>query len=235
MTCPAPQPCWWGRYLAGEFKTPQELVAAAYDEMGQSMRFDISKPSGSMIPPDTAVWDAPERLKAPAWFHNNSYLRQQERANWAWADKRLMVWAAIFQAMAQKRGIPLYVHTCLRDQREQDALVAAGNSKAKYPTSAHNIGEAVDIIHGTFHWEMSENEWKTLHVLGSLALDRLNTYLSSANKLTLEWGGNWKFYDPAHWEIKDYRQRVRKLQAIEPVHRTHTQVLAQAQDLLRNL
>lgn len=233
MTCQSPTPNWWSRYLAGEFKTPQELVAAAYSEIGGHLT--PTQIFFEETPEEMNSTPGPDRLKAPAWFLNPASLRQQQRADWSFADRRLMAWAAIFQDMARKRSIPLYVHTCLRTEAEQNALVKAGNSKAKYPNSAHNIAEAVDIVHGVFQWNMEPEEWKFLNVLGNLALDRVNRQLAASNKLILEWGGNWSFYDPAHWEIKDYRQRVCKLPAVDPVRRTPTQVLQQAQQLLRNL
>lgn len=236
MTCPLPQPCWWGRYLAGEFKTPQELVAAALAELGT-----LPTPAQSFFqetPGELVELPPLERLKAPAWFHNSAYLRQQERAIYNHADPRLIVWAATFQAMAKSRGIPLYVHAALRGEAEQNALAAKGNSKLRYPSSAHNIGEAVDIVHGVFHWDMSEKEWEYLHALGRLALDRVNAHLRGPNKLDLAWGGNWSFYDPAHWEIRDYRQRLRRLPDVPittATRYTHTQALKNRDRLLAGL
>lgn len=166
------------------------------------------------------VWDAPERLKAPNFLRSTGHEQQHLRADWAYVDLRLAYWAAHFIAQARKRHIPLYVHCALRDKATQDAHFAKGVSKARYPRSAHNIGEAVDIVHGLFHWEMSRQEWSLLGVLGKLSLERVNAMLPRARKLALTWGGDWKFWDPAHWEISDYRARTRGLSPHEPMRRT---------------
>ncbi|MFD1881004.1 M15 family metallopeptidase [Paracoccus pacificus] len=87
--------------------------------------------------------------------------------------------------------------------------------------SAHNIGEAVDVVHGLYHWDMSLDEWRFLHALGVRVLDRLNAGVPAADRLRLEWGGNWSsLYDPAHWEIWDFRSRRRPLADVPPVRYT---------------
>lgn len=174
-------------------------------------------------PPDDipGVWNAPERLKAPNFISSTGHLSQWDRADWAYVDLRLAYWAALFQEAARKRGIPLYVHCALRDKATQDAHYAKGTSKVRYPHSAHNIGEAVDIVHGLYHWDMSRQEWALLGVLGKLALERVNAQLPKDRKLHLTWGGDWQsFWDPAHWEISDYRARTRVLPPHEPMRRT---------------
>lgn len=177
-------------------------------------------------PADGPVWDAPARLRDPAHFRSNGWLRQQERADWRHADPRLMFWAARFVEAARSREIPLYVHCCLRDKAEQDRLVAAGHSRARYPQSAHNIAEAVDIVHGRYHWDMTRAEWDLLHVLGRLVLERVNAQLPDARKLRIVWGGGFKsLYDPAHWEIEDFRARRRPLAAGPPVYKTPAAIL----------
>lgn len=179
-------------------------------------------------PPDDipGVWDAPERLKAPNFLTSTGHISQWDRADWAHVDPRLMYWAALFIEAARKRGIPLYVHCALRDRDTQDAHFNKGTSKVRYPNSAHNIGEAVDIVHGLFHWEMSRSEWSLLGVLGKLALDRVNAQLPKERKLALTWGGDWKsFWDPAHWEIADYKARRRILPPVEPVRMTPRYIL----------
>lgn len=215
---------WWQQYVLGRFKTPQEIYAAAKaenpDPAQASDRF-------LSIPDDGPVWDAPKRLMAPGIFTGDMYLRQCERADWLHCDPRLMRWAALFIEYARKRGIPLYVHCALRSEAEQAKVNAAGNSRALYPRSAHNIGESVDIVHSVFHWDLTKQEWKLLHVLGLRALDRINATLKKDDKLQLTWGGDFKsLYDPAHWEVTDYRNRIQRLPAGPPVRCTPRGILA---------
>lgn len=202
-------PKWWQDYVSGRLRTPQSIYRAATSETP-----DPAQASDRFfdIPEDGPGFQAPERLKAPSFIQSDNYIRQQERADWNHADIRLMYWSARFTEAAKKRGIPLYVHCALRGEAEQRRVYAAGNSKARYPSSAHNIGEAVDIVHGVFHWDMTRAEWDYLHTLGKLVLDRVNAELNKDQKLHLTWGGGFKsLYDPAHWEVADYRQRLRPL------------------------
>jgi hypothetical protein len=208
---------WWQKYVGGELRSPSAIVQAARAENP-----DFARASDRFfgVPDDDGKgFDTPTRLVAPSIFWAAGYLDNAMRADWAQVDPRLMRWAALFQEYARKRGVPLYVHSALRDEATQNALAASGRSKAVYPLSPHNIGEAVDIVHGVFHWDLTPAEWKWLHVIGRLALDRVNSTLKRDDKLQLVWGGTFEtLYDPAHWEIKDFRQRRRKLAPSTPVH-----------------
>lgn len=207
---------WFQDYAAGRLTTPQAIYAAAWTEaQGPGDRMDRFFDT----PPDDAAFTAPERLRAPVHLKSTSYMRQRLRADWAHCDPRLMWWAAHFCNEAAKRQIPLYVHCALRSRAEQDRVFKAGHSKARYPSSAHNIGEAVDIVHGTFHWDMTRQEWAFLHALGQRSLDRVNANLPAARKLSLRWGGSFaSLYDPAHWEVADYRSRLGPRPATDPEH-----------------
>lgn len=233
MTCPLPVPKWWQDYAEGRLTTPQSIYLASRNENPDAAQaFDRL----NEVPDPGPTFAAPERLKAPNFIQGNTYLKYQDRADWSHADPRLMVWAATFTEMARKRSIPLYVHSAFRGEKEQNALVAKGNSKARYPSSAHNIGEAVDVVHGVFHWDMNAQEWNLLHVLGKLALDRVNTLLKADNKLSLTWGGSWRFYDPAHWEVSDYKSRMIRLpDSTHPVRMTPKAILAARERLLAGL
>ena len=210
---------WWQRYVLGDFKTPQDLVFASQREgndpaLADNRFFQDIQPEG---------WIGITRLEAASWFNSAPFFRQNERADWRAVDPRLQLWVAIFVEMARKRSVPLYVHCALRSSDEQRRLVAAGRSKAIH--SAHQIGEAVDIVHGVHHWQLWDKEWLSLHRLGMLALEKANARIASCNvgrsvkiePLRLNWGGDDgspsdKFrWDPAHWEIVDYRERLRPM------------------------
>ena len=205
---------WWQEYVLGRLSTPQDLYRAALFENPDPARAS-DRFFGGLA--EVAHWEAPWRLLAPVFMKSEAFLRQGGRADWQHCDARLMRWAALFQEYARKRQIPLYVHTAFRSEAEQAKVGAGGHSKVTFPNSAHNIGEAVDVVHSVFHWDLTRAEWSMLHTLGLLALDRVNADLPKALKLRLVWGGDWKFYDPAHWEIQDYRTRTRRLPLGEPV------------------
>lgn len=215
---------WWQDLVAGRLRTPQDLMLAARAEGP-----DPARASDRFFnePRDGFVWDVPQRLSAPNFILTEHHIGQGERADWQHVDRRLMRWAAVFVELARKRGIPLYVHTAFRTEAEQAKVNSAGNSKAAYPRSAHNIGEAVDVVHGVYHWTMTRQEWALLHVLGLRALDLVNRDLKKVDKLQLVWGGSFKsLYDPAHWEIADYRARIRRLPVGPPVRMMPRRILS---------
>lgn len=207
---------WWQDLCAGRLKTPQDLYRAALSEVPPGLaseRFlldEIPEPVGFV---------APQTLRAERHFLSNGFLNQWEIADWQFVDRRLLYWSSLFQELARKRGIPLYVHSAFRSKDQQDALVARGVSRSRWPTSAHNRGAAVDIVHGTLHWQMNRQEWAFLHRLGREAERRVNLQLYAPGsvdyrgsprprehiKLSLEWGGDWSFYDPAHWQIAGFK------------------------------
>lgn len=210
---------WWQEYVAGRLRSPQCIHQAALAEAP-----DPATPQDAFFGRDQPIrWQAPQRLRAPNFMRTEAFLRQWDRADWQHVDPRIMRWAAKFQLEARKRAIPLYVHNAFRTLNEQREMAARGVSKTLH--SAHNIGEAVDIVHGVFHWEMTRQEWSLLGVLGRQVLDRLNAPLRKAERLELQWGGDWSFYDPAHWEIIGWQDRFRELPVADPVRYTPSRIL----------
>lgn len=214
---------WYQDLIAGRLRTPQAIVAASRAE-----RPDTALASDRFLNdlPSDEGWQAPQRLRAPHFLLSDQHMKQWDRADWQFVDPRLMRWAALFVELARKRGIPLYVHSAFRTEAEQARAVADGHSRTPYPRSAHNSGEAVDIVHGVYHWTLTKQEWSMLHVLGLRAVDLVNRDLKKVDHLVLTWGGSWSFYDPAHWEIADYRARIRRLAAGPPLHYTPRAILA---------
>ena len=211
---------WWQEYVLGRLRSPQHLTTAAHLEAPDAAQaserfFDL--------PSDIGAWDVPERLQAPNFMRTDAYLKQWDRADWQHVDRRLMRWSALFIEYARKRNIPLYVHSAYRTREEQQLLLSRNVTRTLH--SAHRIGEAVDIVHGVYHWDMTPQEWRFLQVIGNRALDRVNATLKKADKLELTWGGNWSFYDPAHWQITDYKTRFRQLPDGLPVRYTPRRIL----------
>lgn len=105
-----------------------------------------------------------------------------------------------FVAKAKKMDIPLYAHCIRRGRAEQTDLFVMGRSKAKYGQSPHNYGMAVDMLHCRFNWQLDKKAWSVLgHVGGEIAKQA---------GINIEWGGNWDFYDPAHWQLAHWKEMV---------------------------
>lgn len=97
----------------------------------------------------------------------------------------------------RRRGVPMFAHCVMRDHMEQSRLHALGRSKAAAGLSPHQHGMAVDIIHGTRGWEIDRRSWAIIGHIGKEVAERIGVQIS--------WGGDWRFYDPAHWELAEWR------------------------------
>lgn len=94
-------------------------------------------------------------------------------------------------------GITVEVVQGLRSYAEQDKLFAQGRTKpgkivtrARGGQSNHNFGLAVDLCpfeNGKPNWEASPAIWQRIG--------------NEAERLGLEWGGNWKFVDMPHVQL----------------------------------
>lgn len=124
------------------------------------------------------------------------YGDQQGRADRRGADPRILEFERKMVRVTFKLGIPIFAHCVVRGQDEQNRLFVKGFSKARWPDSAHNRGAAVDLVHGTLAWDLTLKQWDILGHLGKEAAASLS--------LDVTWGGDWKFYDPAHWELKGW-------------------------------
>lgn len=196
---------WWQDYVAGRLRTPQAIVSAARAEN------PLPPTRHGELPPHGPAFDVQRRLRAPAFFNSQPHLLQSMQANWAYCDSRLRLWANRFIEDVRKRDVPLYVHTAF----------------AASPDSPHAIGEAVDIRHGIFERDLTDDEWRYLYILGQLTLDKVNATLKKADKLHLTWGGDSPMsYNPARWEVDGWQSRSRRLPPIAPVHQTPRSYLA---------
>lgn len=102
-----------------------------------------------------------------------------------------------------KLGVPMFAHCVYRDDKEQTRLFVKGLSKAKAGQSAHNHGFAVDIVHGTKAWDLTRKQWDVVGHIGK--------EVAASMGIRVEWGGDWSFYDPAHWELANWRDIGRSL------------------------
>ncbi len=101
----------------------------------------------------------------------------------------------------QARGYPFFPNEYLRDKSRQDSLYKAGFSRAKFGHSAHNYGMAVDIVHFVRLWDLTRKEWAVIGAIGKDVARRQN--------IKITWGGDFKsIYDPAHWELADWKERL---------------------------
>lgn len=138
------------------------------------------------------------------FIHSEKYSEQQGRAKRALpapdnrvAAPELLEFERKLIKRARKLGIPLFTHCVFRSAKEQDALFVQGRSKARAGQSPHNYGLAADIVHGTKGWDLTRKQWEIIGHIGK--------ELATQAGIKITWGGDWNFYDPAHWELSNWK------------------------------
>ena len=128
---------------------------------------------------------------------SQKYGEQQGRADRLGAQPEILEFERKLVKRAFKLGVPLFAHCVIRGSQAQNDLFLAGHSKARAGQSPHNYGAAVDLIHGTKAWALTRRQWDIIGHLGK--------ELSAQIGVPVVWGGDWKFWDPAHWELANWR------------------------------
>lgn len=130
-------------------------------------------------------------LQNAAFFTNVKFQAQQFRADWTGAHPDLVEFHKAFQARLRKLGVPMFAAEAVRAGERQDELHAAGLSKTR--DSAHEHGCSMDFCHSLRGWNLSKAEWAIIGHIGK--------EVAQQRGLKMTWGGDWDFYDPAHWEV----------------------------------
>lgn len=125
------------------------------------------------------------------------YKAQQTRVPRAGSHPDLVEFERRLIARGRKLGVPLFAHCFVRSDADQNSLFVRGLSKARAGESPHNYGLAVDVVHGTKAWDLTRKQWEIIGHVGKEVAAQLG--------VKVEWGGDWRFYDPAHWELANWR------------------------------
>lgn len=132
------------------------------------------------------------------------YRDQQQRANREGADIRICEFADKLVRRAAKMGIPLFPVVIMRTYDDQAAAYVTGVSKDSPDDGIWpHMGFAVDIIHSVHGYMDKPKIAHAWDVIGHLGKE-----VAVSMDLKVTWGGDWKFYDPAHWEIADWKEHV---------------------------
>lgn len=209
---------FWRKYFGGKLTNPCAFLSKLREQRGQNRSVPEETERFVKDPVDGLRFEAPKRLKVgPDFMTSDRYLRQHQRADWQQTDQRIQVFAARFIETFRKKQIPLYVHTAFRTKEEQQAKFNAGHSKVVWPRASHCQGKSVDIVHAAYHWNLTTDEWSLMGKVGKDLATRMG--------LKLTWGGDWSFYDPAHWELSDWRENIRPLETQQSVELTPRGIL----------
>lgn len=145
-----------------------------------------------------------EAMRNAAFLKTPKYQEQQTRAKTLGADIRICEFADKLVRLAASLGVPLFPVQMVRTFDEQASAYARGVSKDS-PSDGlwPHMGFAVDIIHGTLGYMDKPHVPYGWDVIGHLGKEVANSL-----DLKVTWGGDWSFYDPAHWEIADWKDHV---------------------------
>jgi len=140
-------------------------------------------------------------LRAPLFLTVPKYQVQQSLANRVGADPDILDFERRLVARLKKMDIPVYAHCVVRTEDEQLRLLNEGKTKdspldGRWPHMAY----AVDIVHGVHHWEIPSSAWAIIGHVGK--------EVAASCGVKVDWGGDWKFYDPAHWQLSDWKDRI---------------------------
>lgn len=209
---PKQNPTWWQRLRTGDIFNLRELIDAIADfrNATNGPETDFDRFMAHKLP--TFDVSPLENLVKPHDIFATHMLEKHARANWNGVDQRLQLFSGLYMMTLRNMGIPMYCHTALRTHEEQKRLYNKGRSQNPGPDAPHIRGYAVDIVHGKFHWDPTETEWKHLGKIGR----ELNRLLPPGPPII--WGGDWnnngvpvgedpkeRFWDPAHWQVAGWR------------------------------
>lgn len=184
MPLTAEQRAWLGKYQPLPEPDPVATLSVKYREALQGMR-DVE------------------------FLNSHKHQEQHWRADRAGAHPAIVGMTGItgFEKLLIRRmaklGVPMFASEVVRSGKRQNELKAQGHSKAGWGESPHQYGCAVDIIHARRGWDLSRQQWAVVgHVGKEIVLE---------HGWKVEWGGDWKFWDPAHWEVVGWRDIKREL------------------------
>lgn len=107
------------------------------------------------------------------------------------------------------RGIPMFAHTIVRTPEDQMKLYLDGFSRDSPEDGIYpHKGCAFDLVHSKYAWDLSWQEWQMIGAVGK--------ELAKQRRFDIVWGGDWLRkptdrvgWDPAHWELRDFRERCK--------------------------
>lgn len=140
-----------------------------------------------------------------ASFKNPKVLNRIDGPDTGGCHPDLIDFYKAFQKHLRQHGIPMIPTEFFRTPERQAELRAEGRSKAGPWQSPHQYGCALDLVGATRFWNLTRKEWEVIGTIGK--------EVARKRGLKMEWGGDWDFYDPAHWQLADWKGYKRLIDA----------------------
>jgi hypothetical protein len=156
-----------------------------------------AKPTG--ITKRLAITHRDAALRLTDWqtVKSSAYRNQKIKASHDGSEPEILEFSRHFVSELEKRGYPLFAFELYRSRERQLRLLMNKVTKAQPGDSPHNWGCAVDVVHSTRFWDLTKLEWDLIGAIGK--------EVARKRKIKVVWGGDWQFYDPAHWELENWR------------------------------
>lgn len=151
--------------------------------------------------PSTHI-EAAARLVDRAALESRAFFRRRSSVSDEGVDREFLDFVRALCRELNKRRMPFFAIQFVRSAAEQDQLYKMGRTRAKAGQSPHNFGMAADIVHYDRFWNLTSKEWAVIGLIGKEVARKRN--------LKVTWGGDWNFYDPAHWERADWKKLAGK-------------------------
>lgn len=119
----------------------------------------------------------------------------------------MIVFMRRLKAEMERYAIPMAFMEGWRTPGRQAELKAQGVSQAGPGSSPHQYGLAFDYVHAVRGWKLSPAEWSQIGAIGKEVARKLD--------MPIEWGGDWRFYDPAHWQVQGWRSLKSVMDALD--------------------
>lgn len=159
-----------------------------------------------MLAKGWAFWTSPQALLEAARSQHlvERYQPDKSLTRYTYTEGPMFFLGQQIVKAMQDAGYPATIYQCFRSPDEQYRLYSQGRTtdgpkvtNALPFQSAHQLYEAVDIIHPERGWNVSPEYWETLAACVAAISERF--------AVDLEHGHHWKFTDSAHIELADWR------------------------------
>ncbi|TIV40708.1 MAG: M15 family metallopeptidase [Mesorhizobium sp.] len=175
-------------YVQRGQQPPGDLLALAFPD-------DLPIPETAMVA--GGYREALNSIRDRAYLMGERYAAQQMRADREGVNMHLLGFYDAFQRQLRALGVPMFAAEFVRSPERQDELRALGTSKALRGQSPHQYGLAFDLVHSKLGWDLTRQQWSLLGHIGKSVAAR--------GRMKIDWGGDWEFYDPAHWQVRGWR------------------------------
>lgn len=181
---------------------PQNLLDRLRAEARELGDADTGEASRDSVPGD--MRDALVALKDAAFLQHPTYQKQQWRANRDGAHLLILDFEKAFIKRCAELGIPMFAPTVVRTRTMQKVVFRQGLSLTDGEGDYAHQHCAADIVHSKFAWNITRDQWKLLGHIGK--------EVAKVRGIAIVWGGDWrKPYDPAHWELAQWRERAKEV------------------------